>query len=326
MSTTPATPASSAAPQERHTVLGAGPAGTALAAELARRGHPVRLVDRRGTGDPVENVERYSADVSTPDGARAAVEGADVVHHCVNVAYHLQVETMPRIQRAVLAAVEESGARLVVLDTLYPYGPTGGEVMTEETPWRATTHKGRMRAELDELYLAAHRAGRVRVALGRSADFVGPGVLNSTLGGAVFPPALTGGEVPAMGDIDLRHSYTDIRNVAAGLATLGETPHGDGRVWHLPTAPAVTTREIFTMIEERTGLPLKLVTLAEPRPFGPFDQTFMDSYAEMFYQHTEPQIMDSSAFEKAFGVAPVPLTKTVDDTLAWYRELLAAQQ
>lgn len=313
----------SAAARRLHVVLGAGPAGTTLAAELARRGRAVRLVSRSVPENAAEGVECRAADVSTAEGALAAVEGGDVVYHCVNVAYHLQVEVMPRVQEAVLAAVGTTGARLVVLDTLYPYGRTHGEVMTEDSPWQATSRKGVMRARLDEAYLAAHRAGRARVVLGRAADFVGPGVLNSTLGGTVFPPALTGGEVLGLGDIDLPHSYTAIQDVARGLATLGEDPSGDGRVWHLPTAPARTTREIHSMIEERVGRPLERVILAEPRPFGPFDETFMDEYAEMFYQHTEPQIVDSSAFARTFGIRPTPLETTLDTTLDWYRTLLA---
>lgn len=308
-----------------HTVLGSGPAGTALARELVRRGHRVRLVDRKGDGPALEGVERFAADVSTAEGARAAIGAAAVVYHCVNVGYHLQTEVMPRVQEAVLAAVGETGARLVVLDTLYPYGETGGAVMTEDSPWQATSRKGRMRAELDERYLSAHREGTARVVLGRSADFVGPGVLNSSLGAAVFPAALTGGEVAGLGDIDLPHSYTDIRDVAAGLAALGERPEGDGRVWHLPTAPAVSTREIHTMIEKRVGRPLNVVVVAEPRPFGPFDERFMAEYAEMFYQHTKPQIMDSSAFERAFGAVPTPLADTVDATVAWYEEWLTGR-
>jgi nucleoside-diphosphate-sugar epimerase len=312
-------------PQSPHTVLGSGPAGTALARELVRRGHPVRLVDRRAAGPEIDGVERIAADVSTVEGAVAAVRDAAVVYHCVNVAYHLQVEVMPRVQEAVLAAVEASGGRLVVLDTLYPYGETGGAVMTEESPWKATSRKGRMRAELDERYLAAHRSGRARVVLGRSADFVGPGVLNSSLGAAVFPGALTGGDVVAMGDIDLPHSYTAMADVAAGLATLGERPDGDGRVWHLPTAPAVGTREIHAMLERRVGRPLNVVVLERPRPFGPFDARTMAEYEEMFYQHTEPQIMDSSAFERYFGVAPTPLEDTVDATVAWYEAWLRSR-
>ncbi|NEC67571.1 NAD-dependent epimerase/dehydratase family protein [Streptomyces sp. SID9727] len=313
-----------AAAHDLHAVLGAGPAGTALAAELARRGHRVRLVDRSGGGDAPGGVQRFAADVSTAEGARAALDGAAVAYHCLNVGYHLQVEVMPRIQRSVLAAAEAAGARLVVLDTLYPYGETHGAVMTEDTPWNATSRKGRMRAELDTRYLAAHDEGRLRVVLGRSADFVGPGVLNSTLGGAVFPAALTGGEVPVLGDIDLPHSYTYIGDVAAGLATLGENPDGDGRVWHLPTAPALTSRQIMDLVGERVGRPLNLTVVTEPRPFGPFDEVFMAEYAEMFYQHTEAQILDSRAIEKAYGLVPNPMPATIDATLAWYGELLAA--
>ncbi|GAA2978265.1 MULTISPECIES: NAD-dependent epimerase/dehydratase family protein [Streptomyces] len=308
-----------------HTVLGAGPAGTSVALELVRRGHAVRLIDRAGSGEPLDGVERLAGDVGTVDGALAAIEGADVVYHCVNVAYHLQTDVMPGIQEAVLGAVARTGARLVVLDTLYPYGETRGEVMTEDTPWRAATAKGKMRAALDENYLAAHKEDRAKVVLGRSADFVGPRVLNSTLGGAVFPAALTGGEVLALGDIDLEHSYSSILDVARGLAVLGENPSGDGRVWHLPTAPARTTREIFTALGDLVGHPLRTVMVDEPRPFGPFDETFMNSYAELFYQHTEPQIMDSSAFQRTFGVAPTPIETTLSQTLEWYRGFLAAR-
>ncbi|MEU5506987.1 MULTISPECIES: NAD-dependent epimerase/dehydratase family protein [Streptomyces] len=306
-----------------HTVLGAGPAGTSVALELARRGHAVRLVDRAGSAEPLEGIERAAGDVGTVAGALAAIEGADVVYHCVNVAYHLQVDVMPGIQEAVLGAVERTGARLVVLDTLYPYGETHGEPMTENTPWRATTVKGTMRAALDEGYLTAHNEGRAKVTLGRSADFVGPRVLNSTLGGAVFPAALTGGEVLALGDIDLPHSYTNILDVARGLATLGENPDGDGRVWHLPTAPARTTREILGILGDLVGSPLRTVTMEQPRAFGPFDETFMNSYAELFYQHNEPQIMDSTAFQQEFGVEPTPIETTLAQTVEWYQDFLA---
>jgi nucleoside-diphosphate-sugar epimerase len=309
-----------------HVVLGSGPAGANLATELARRGHQVRLVDRRGEGPGFEGVERYAADVSDAGQARVAIEGAEVVYHCVNVPYHLQVELMPGIQEAILTAVEAEGSRLVVLDTLYPYGNTHGAVMTEETPWAATTAKGRMRAELDERYLAAHREGRAGVVMGRSSDFFGPGVINSTLGGAVFPGALTGGEVAGLGDLDLLHNYTYIGDVASGLATLGEHSEADGRVWHLPTVEATTTRRIFRMIEDRVEGSLNVFTMHEPRPFGPFDEVFMNSYSELFYQHTEDQIMDSSAFQDAFGIGPTSLDEALDATIYWYRDWLASQQ
>lgn len=313
MNTTP--PASST---DLHVVLGSGPAGTALASELARHGHRVRLVNRSGLGEDISGVERMAADVSDTTQAGRAVEGACVVYHCVNVPYADQVALMPGIQTSILSAVEAAGARLVVLDTVYPYGRTHGAVMTEETPWAATTRKGRMRAELDRRYLGAHTSGRVSVSLGRAADFVGPGVLSSTLGGGVFPGALTGGEIYVLGDIDLLHSFTSIFDVATGLRTLGEHPEADGQVWHLPTAAATSTREVLSMIEDRVDRPLNVIEVREPRPFGPFDEIFVAEYAEMFYQHTEAQVFDSSKFEHRFAVTPMTLAETLTRTVDWF--------
>ncbi|OZM72200.1 epimerase [Amycolatopsis antarctica] len=308
-----------------HVVLGSGPAGSTLAAELLARGHRVRTVDRGPASDGLPGATKVTADLSDPTAAARAVRGADVVYHCVNVAYHLQVEAMPVLQKTILDAVAAAGARLVLVDTLYPYGPTGGVPMTEETPWNATSAKGVMRAELDRRYLEAHREGRVSVTMGRAADYFGPGVLNSTLGAAAFPGALTGDAVLALGDIDLPHSYTFIGDVARGLATLGERPDGDGRVWHLPTAPAITTRRMHAIIGDQISKPLQVRVLPDALPWGPFGEKFMDSYRELFYQHTEGQIMDSSAFETHFGLAPTPLPDAIDATIAWYRSWLAAR-
>ena len=308
-----------------HVVLGAGPAGSAIAAELAARGLRVRHVDRGEIAPTDDRIERVRADLSTPEAAIAATEGAGVVHHALNVAYHLQVEVLPGIADAVLTAARTHGARLVVLDTLYPYGAADGEAITEATPWAATTRKGLLRAELDRRYLAAHAAGDARVVLGRSADFFGPGVVNSTLGGAFFPGALTGGPALALGDIHLPHSYTYIRDVARGLVTLGTDERGDGRVWHLPTNPAVPTATVHALVEELTGRPLTLEVLDEAVAHGPFDEQFMAEYAEMFYQHRLPQNMVSADFEATFGVHPTPLREALAATVAWYAAALGAR-
>lgn len=309
---------------ELHVVLGAGPAGSAVAEELADRGLRVRHVDRSVIAAADPRVEVVRGDVSTADGAVAATEGAAVIYHAVNVAYHLQVDVMPRIAESVLAAAQAHDAKLVVLDTLYPYGAADGEHITEDTPWAATSRKGQMRAELDRRYLDAHAAGSIRVALGRSADFFGPRVLNSTLGGAFFPGALTGEEVLAFGNTSLPHSYSFVRDNARGLATLGTTAEGDGRIWHLPAVPAVSTDAVHALVEELTGRPLAVRTLPRPEPFGPFDQQFMDEYAEMFYQHLCAQNMVSRAFEDTFGIHPTPLRDALLETIAWYRTYLAA--
>lgn len=311
---------------ETHVVLGAGPAGTTLARHLADVGHRVRvrIVDRSGVGLG-HGIEHRTADLSDPDQARVATEGAAVVYHCVNVGYHLQVEVMPGIGRAIADAAAHHGARLVVLDTLYPYGESDGGAITEHTPWSATSRKGRMRAELDSYYLDRHGAGDLWVTLGRSADFFGPRVLTSTLAGAFFPAALTGEPVLAFGDTSLPHSYSFVPDVAAGLATLGTaTQEAGGRVWHLPTVPAVSTQEIHRIVSQILGRPLNVHTLPEAKPYGPFDAAFMDEYAEMFYQHLIPQNMISTPFERAFEQSPTPLRQALTETIQWYGDFLSA--
>lgn len=306
-----------------HVVLGSGPAGSTVAAELAARGHRVTLVDRNGKGASPAGVVRAVADATDVEQLTAATVGATAIYHCVNVAYHLQLDVMPHVTTAVLAAAAANNARLVVLDTLYPYGEADGEHITEDTPWSATTTKGLLRAELDRRYLDAHRAGSAQVVAGRAADFYGPGVLNSALGGGVFPGALTGGEVYTFGDTTLPHSYSYIEDVAAALATLGEQPAGDGRIWHLPTAPARSTADVLKVIAELTGKPVLEHNLQHAEPAGPFDKTFMDGYEEMFYQYRIAQNLVSTPFQEQFGMQPTALDQGLAATVDWYREMLA---
>ncbi|AEW98531.1 NAD-dependent epimerase/dehydratase family protein [Streptantibioticus cattleyicolor] len=302
--------------RNRHVVLGTGPAGLALVDELLARGHRVRAVNRSGRAALPDGVELVTADVTDAARLREVVADAAVVYNCTHVPYQQQPDALPRIQRALLAAVGE--ATLVTVETLNLYGPTGGVPMTEDTPFAATSRKGRVRAGIARRYLDAHRAGDVRVALGMAADFFGPRTLVASLGASVFPPALRGANVAAFGDIDLPRSYTYVPDLARGLATLGERDEAAGRLWHLPVAPARTTRQVFDLIGEITGKPLDVDVVAEPRPWGPFDEAFMAEYAELFYWHTEPFVMDDSAFTAAFGVGATPLPDALAATVRWF--------
>lgn len=309
-----------------HVVLGAGPAGTALSAELARRHERVRHVSRGDMSQTDPPVETFRCDVSTPDAATRATEGAAVIYNTLHAPYHLQAEALPALTESVLAAAARHGARLVALGTLYPYGPADGKAITEATPWAATSRKGQLRAALDRRCLKAHGQGEVRVAIGRAADFFGPGVFNSTLGVTFFPGALSGGPVLGIGDITLPHSYSYIRDVARGLAELGHRPSGDGRVWHLPTQPAISTATLHLMVEEITGRALTVDLLEKPVPYGPFDEQFMAEYTELFYQHQIPQNMDSAQFEDFFGITPTPWSEALGETLEWYEGILTGGQ
>ncbi|HEY1015465.1 MAG TPA: NAD-dependent epimerase/dehydratase family protein [Herpetosiphonaceae bacterium] len=305
---------------ELHVVFGTGPAGSALAERLLAAGKRVRAVNRSGKAALPAGAEVVAGDLLDSGQVRQLCAGAAAVYHCANVHYAEQTRVMPAFQAAVIDGAARAGAKLIVLDTLYVYGRTGGLPMNEAMPFAAHTRKGMMRAKLAETYLQAHAAGTVRVALGRAADFFGPGVRNSSLGDRVFPQALAGARLQLLGDIDLPHSYGYIGDVARGLATLGEREEALGAGWLLPVAPPVTQRAMAGLIAKQLGRPLR--TMATPklaiRAFGLFD-SFMREFVEMFYQYTESQIVDSRLFEHTFGWAATPLAEALAATIDWYR-------
>src|SRR5262245_7047634 len=121
-------------PSDLHVVLGAsGGIGNALVRELAARGRRVRAVDRGGTAPVPADVEVRAADVATRDGAAHACADAAVVYHCAQPAYGRWRQEFLPMTRAVLHGAATAGARLVLADNLYMYGPVD-RPMTCPTP------------------------------------------------------------------------------------------------------------------------------------------------------------------------------------------------
>ncbi|SHF54732.1 NAD-dependent epimerase/dehydratase family protein [Streptoalloteichus hindustanus] len=295
-------------------VLGTGPVGLSLVDELVGRGYAVRVVNRSGRAELPEGSTLVRTDVSDRRALAEVIGDAEVVYNCTHVPYARQTTVLPLIQDSLIDAVGASGARLVTVETLSMYGPSGGAPMTERTPLAATSRKGRVRARMVERYLDSG----LPVALGVAADFFGPRTLTSSLGAAVFPPALDGDPVAGFGDIDLPRSYTYVPDLARGLAILGEREEALGRLWHLPVAPALSTRQVHELIGEILGRPIRAYLVDRPTPWGPFDEQFMAEYAELFYWHTEPFVMDDSLFTSTFGWHATPLTEALRTTVEWF--------
>jgi nucleoside-diphosphate-sugar epimerase len=306
---------------ELHAVLGAGGGiGGAVVRELARRGHRVRAVARTGRGEVPAGVERLAADVGTAEGARAAAAGAAVVYHCAQPPYTDWPAAFPPLTAAIVDGAAAAGAKLVLADNLYLYGPHDGP-LTEDLPAAATGRKGRVRAAMAEGLLAAHRQGGLRVAIGRASDYYGPGGLTSVTGERLFQAALTGRPVRWIGRLDQPHSLNYLEDVAAGLVILGEREEADGRAWHLPAAEPLTGRQFLELVVAATGGRSRIATnsAAMVRLAGLF-VPFVREVGEVIYQFQAPHVLDWSRFEQAFGpVAPTPHAEAVARTVAWFR-------
>jgi len=292
----------------------------AVARELLRRGKTVRLVNRSGKAAVAPGVEVIAADAYQVEQTRRVCAGAAAIYHCAIPAYQDWVEKFPALQSSILEGAASAGARLVMGDNLYMYGAVDGPIH-EDLPLAAATGKGRIRARVAEMLLDAHRAGKVRAAIGRGADFFGPGVLSSALGERVFKPALQGKTASAMGSLDQPHTFTYIEDFGKALVVLGEREEALGQVWHVPNPETLTQRQLISLIFKEIGRPPRMSGMGRLMlSFGGLFVPEAREAIEMLYEFEKPFIVDDSKYRRAFGGQATPLPEAIRETVAWYRE------
>lgn len=223
-------------------VTGAGPVGWTVAAQLAARGHQVRVLTRSGSGPEHPNVQRRRVDVSVPGALDEAMNGAAAVFHCVHgSAYSARAwrRELPSAEHEVLAAAGRAGAVAVFPESLYSYGPVDGPI-TEDTPRIATSGKLGVRTEL----LRQREASATPTVSVAASDFFGPRVLMAHAGERMVPTILAGKTVRVMAGLDTKHSFTYVPDLAAAMIAAAADPNLWNTVLHAPTGPAVTQRDM----------------------------------------------------------------------------------
>jgi nucleoside-diphosphate-sugar epimerase len=288
--------------------------------QLTVRGHEVIAVNRTGEGRQ-PGARFVGGDATDASFTTTVCAGADAVYFCLNApSYHRWNLEFPSLQRGVLAGAAGAGARLVVLDNLYAYGPPNGRDLVETMPANPTSTKSATRAAMTEELLGAHARGQVEIAIGRASDYFGPGTTRSALGETIFATALANKTAQVMGDPDQPHSYSYTPDVAAGLITLGTAPGATGEVWHLPVSSTPTTREVIAQVYALAGhrprtlaagrTTLRLLGLVKPE---------MREYLHTLYQFTDRWVVNDAKFRAAFGDLATPLPHALTSTLDWYR-------
>ncbi len=305
--------------QNLHVVAGLGPVGRAVIDELVGQGLPVRAIARHPVAGLPREVDVVEGDITDPDAVRRAVTGAAVIYHTAGAPYDRWPALLPPLMNGILGGSAATGARLVYADNLYAYGPIDGP-LTEGLASRATGPNGRVRATLADQVLMAHAAGTVRATIGRASDYYGPWGRQSTAGERLFEPALAGKSTQVLGDPDLPHTFTYLRDFARGLVTLGSHDEALGQAWHVPSAETITTREFASLVFEAAGrqpkvraMPSAMLTiLASLSPT-------LRAVREQQYQRVAPWVVDHTKFASAFGAHVTPHREAIATTLDWYR-------
>ncbi|MBT2509375.1 NAD-dependent epimerase/dehydratase family protein [Streptomyces sp. ISL-98] len=307
-----------------HIVMGFGPAGAATARLLAEKGHSVRVVTKSGRS-PEPGIEHVALDATDSKRLIDVAQGAAAIYGCGSPPYHRWASEWPPLAASVCATAEATGAVLVMLGNLYGYGPVDSP-MTEELPLAATGPKGQVRAAVWERARELHEQGRIKAVEVRASDFFGPGVTDGGhLAARVMPRLLRGKPVSTLGDPDAPHSWSYLPDVARALVEVAGEERAWGRAWHVPTEPALSTREMVDRLaaQSETGpvavRRLPSAVLGVVSVFSPL----IRELKEIRYQFDRPFVVDSSAYEAEFAVRATPVDEQVKVTVDWWRERLA---
>ncbi|KPC59977.1 NAD-dependent epimerase/dehydratase family protein [Streptomyces chattanoogensis] len=307
-----------------HVVVGFGPAGAATARLLAGKGHSVRVITTSGRS-PEPGIEHLALDATDSRRLTEAAQGAAAIYSCAAPPYHRWASEWPPLASSVCAAAEATGAVLVMLGNLYGYGPVDGP-MTEDLPLAATGPKGRVRAAVWEQAQKLHEQGRIQAVEVRASDFFGPGVTDGGhLAARVMPRLLRGRPVTTLGDPDAPHSWTYLPDVAGALVEVAGEQRAWGRPWHIPTQPALATREMVDRLAAHAETGPVAVRRLSPAVLGLVSlfSPLLRELKEIRYQFDRPFVAGTSAYEAAFALRATPVDEQIKATVSWWRERLA---
>ena len=296
-----------------HIVLGGtGVVGRETISALRSAGYSVTSVGRTPSADAA--VPRIGADLRDAASAARALQGADVAYFTVGLPYSTQAwrRDWPVILGNTIDACIANGTHLVYFDNVYAYGRTDAP-MTEATPIRPSSRKGEIRAALLETLATAARERGLGYTVGRSADFYGPGATTSVFNMFAIDRVVAGKPPTWLFDATQPHSMTYTPDIGRALAVLGTDPRARGRIWHLPTAPALTGDE-YLALATGGAQPHRTMSMTTMRMGAVFSSAARGAL-ELAYQNTEPYRFDSTAFEREFGIAPTPYAEGIAASL-----------
>jgi nucleoside-diphosphate-sugar epimerase len=301
-----------------YVVTGAGPVGWTVTEQLADAGHRVRILTRSGSGPAHPLVEKMSIDVSDPAGLGAAFHGAAAVFHCIHGSRY-SAETwsreLPAAEQSVLAAAGAAGAAVVFPESLYSYSAPE-RPMVEDGPREAQGGKRGIRTAL----LKARAESATDTVSVVAGDFFGPRVRGAHAGERMVKPVLAGKSLMVIGRADQPHSFTYVPDLAAAMIAAAGRPKLWNRVWHAPTGPSLTQREIAGAFATAAGARAPRLTAIPGwalKAMGAFSPDIRE-LAETLYQFERPFVMESAASQATLGLAPTPLDEAAAATVAWW--------
>lgn len=306
-----------------HVVVGNGALGRTVARELADRGIEYALCGRSDEGD----AHFIKADALNLESLRLVVKDATHIYITIGLPYDHKIwqKEWPVIIQNFITLAKEYDFQLVFFDNVYMYGPPPVyKTMTETHPQQPTSKKGKVRKQITDMLLEAQRKNQIRLVIGRSPVFYGPGVINSALYIRSVENQLKGKKAEFIGNPHTKQSFAYLPDVARGLVRLALDDSAYGEVWHLPTNHATyTTAEFFALTGEKLHAPKDVVVM--PRIFqrilGLFVPLVREAVEVAYFTEVDCEFSCEKFMKKYPDFKITSYEDSIDATLASYQKI-----
>ncbi|MBC7866807.1 MAG: NAD-dependent epimerase/dehydratase family protein [Gloeobacteraceae cyanobacterium ES-bin-316] len=295
-------------------ILGAGGSiGNLLAAELSQYKAHIHLYSRNP--EKVNETDTLlKGNLLDKNQTADALANMDIAYLVVGLPYKASVweKDWPVIMGNVIEGCKKHRVKLVFLDNTYMYDPAALHHLTEESPVKPASRKGKVRAAIAATLLREIEFGSIEALIARSADFYGPATNQSMVNEMLLKKISAGKKANWFMDVHKKHAITHTGDVAKALALLGNSPAAYNQVWHIPTDKAHTAKEMIDIAAVAYNQPaaFQLLKMGAAILLGFFIPVIKES-KELFYQFENDYSFNSSKFENAFGKKPTSVPEGI---------------
>lgn len=298
-------------------VLGAsGGMGYALVEELRNRHIETmavaRNLDKLQTHFPNREVTKKSIDVFDLPSLLQETEGCTHLFLTVNIPYSNWEKKLPIMFENVITTAKQNKTKIILVDNIYAYGESSSNTITETTPMKPHTKKGKIRLQLADMLSRSN----VPYIIAHFPDFYGPNATNTLLH-YTFNLMVQNKTSRYVGDQKIAREFIYTPDGAKALVELAMSEQNYNQHWNIPGDGVITGEEIIQIVKSHINYSKKIGTVHKKmiRLLGLFDTQLRET-VELFYLFERPVILNGNKYEEKIGKLPVtPYSQGIKETL-----------
>ncbi len=234
-----------------------------------------------------------------------AAKDADIIFQCVAVPYQEMMHSQLPLGKAVMAAANKLGKKVVFIDGIYPYGRATKHLVDEEHSKIPHTKKGKIKLELEKLIYSTDWPNAEPMIV-RLPDYYGPSANFNSYLGMTIENIAKGKLSSYIGALSIPREYVYLPDAAKMIIELAGKDQAYRQSWNIPGS-IITGKRLIKFAQSAAGnvspvIPLTKYTIKLIGLFSPV----MREMGEMSYLTETPVYLDGSKYEHNIG----PLVKT----------------